>query len=110
MEASQAGQTDEGAQDQHVSEDATTKEQNVIVGDSGLQPLSQLAQVDPNRVGPTSAPPPDAQSGVPLPEDKAAGVQPNEEFRGSPEGRTPEGAPVEPPPPGQAVEQDPAQR
>lgn len=46
-----------------------------IVGDSGLQPLASLDQVDVNRPVATSPPPPQAQSGVPLAEDRAAGVK-----------------------------------
>lgn len=56
-----------------------TERGNAIVGDSGLyeqQPESGFNDQDtPVR---TSAPPPSLQSGVPLPEDRAAGVQPGE--------------------------------
>src|SRR5581483_10868932 len=57
---------------------AATAAQDVVVGDPGLrdeqQPVASVGSPDiPVR---TSAPPPSAQSGVPLPEDRAAGVQP----------------------------------
>lgn len=51
----------------------------VIVGDSGMyeqQPVNSASNVDtPLR---TSAPPAELQSGVPLAEDRAAGVQPGQ--------------------------------
>lgn len=107
MEASQDEQhkQDEESTDEHVTEQ-TEATGSHVVGDSGLQPLSSLDQSDANRVGPTSAPPPGAQSGVPLAEDRAAGVEPNPEFRGNSEGQTPDGQPIEQPPEGEGKEQD----
>lgn len=72
--------TDE-QQEQHapVAEEA----QDVIVGDNGLregQPIPSDT-FNPNAVLQGSQPP-QAQSGVPLDEDKAAGVQPNPEMSG----------------------------
>lgn len=99
MEASQAdvqGQQDGEGQDGEP----------VIVGDSGQQPLSASDQHDPNAVGPTSAPPAALQSGVPLPEDRAAGVEPNEQFRGDAQGRGPDGQPIQAPPDDAITEQD----
>jgi hypothetical protein len=57
---------------------AATEAQNAIIGDPGLrdeqEPQASVGSADiPHR---TSAPPPAAQSGVPLPEDRAAGIQP----------------------------------
>lgn len=57
--------------------------QEAIIGDPGLRGEQQPLQNEgtpgnvntPNR---TSAPPPEAQSGVPLAEDRAAGVEPGE--------------------------------
>lgn len=101
MEASQA---DPQGQDQ--GQDGGQDAEPVIVGDSGQQPLSASAQHDPNAVGPTSAPPAGLQSGVPLPEDRAAGVQPNEQFRGDAQGRGPDGHPIQAPPEDAITEQD----
>jgi hypothetical protein len=57
---------------------AATAAQDAVVGDPGLRDEQQPVGSVPNPDTPvrTSAPPPSAQSGVPLPEDRAAGVQP----------------------------------
>lgn len=58
-----------------------TEAQDTIIGDPGIRdeqvPQGSVGSQDvPVR---TSAPPPSAQSGVPLPEDRAAGVEPDRE-------------------------------
>jgi hypothetical protein len=109
VEASQSaeGQQEQGADEEKGAEqEAAQENENVVVAESGQEPLSTTAQHNPNAVGPASAPPPDAQSGVPLPEDRAAGVQPNPDFRGNSEGLGPDGHPIATPPEGEAVEQD----
>lgn len=74
------------------------EQEKAIVGDAGLgesQPSPGMASQDTPLVNATA---PQAQSGVPLPEDRAAGVEPNEEMRGtvapphSPLGSAPAGA------------------
>lgn len=54
-----------------------TARDKAIVGDSGLfEQQPQTMSGDPDTPVRTSAPPAELQSGVPLPEDRAAGVQP----------------------------------
>lgn len=72
----EAPQTDAAKAAEEQSPVATARDK-AIVGNSGLfeqQPVP--AQGDPDSPVRTSAPPPQAQSGVPLPEDRAAGVEP----------------------------------
>lgn len=79
---------------------AATDAQDAIIGDPGLrdeqQPLGNEGTPSnadtPHR---TSAPPPTGQSGVPLPEDRDAGVQPGDEPQpgAQPAGEPPAGEP-----------------
>jgi hypothetical protein len=109
MEASQAGPepTPTGAEgdaaeaaneNESSHAPAATAQQEAIVGNAGLgeqQPAPGFVSQDTPLIG---AQAPQAQSGVPLPEDRAAGVQPNEDMRGSvatphsPGGSVPAGA------------------
>lgn len=59
---------------------AATEAQDAIIGDQGTRGEQQPDQALGSQDTPlrTSPPPPEAQSGVPLPEDRAAGVQPGE--------------------------------
>lgn len=55
-----------------------TERQEAIQGDPGLREQDPMAAVDDSANTPvrTSAPPPGVQTGVPLAEDRAAGVEP----------------------------------
>lgn len=67
--------TDEESKDPAAEEaEVPTK---VMQGDSGGQdqPMTATEQHDPNKQGPASPADPSEQSGVPLTEDRAAGVE-----------------------------------
>lgn len=73
-------QADDGDPSEHAP--AATQNEKVIVGDAGLgeqQPSGGFTSQD---VPVVNASPPQAQSGVPLAEDRAAGVQADEAMRG----------------------------
>lgn len=73
---------------------AATDAQDAIIGDPGLRDEQQPAQGPGSQDVPlrTSPPPPEAQSGVPLPEDRQAGVEPGPSGPAVPpqEGETPD--------------------
>lgn len=78
-------ETHEGTADQShpaaAQADAATAMQKVITGEHGMEqvPNSSLRDgITTNTPVATSAPPPELQSGVPLAEDRAAGVSPGE--------------------------------
>lgn len=68
----------EGSATEEYTESAEEKAAEAVVGDHGMQPKSSLEHNSADQVHASSAPPPSTQSGVPIPEDQDAGVQPGE--------------------------------